>query len=77
MAERSCNEDEAAAYMDETDARRSDFVRRHFHRDPLDPHNYDMIINTESLDPVAAASMVAVECRRRFPKFLAPASAAI
>jgi hypothetical protein len=57
---------EAGAEIDETDAARNDFVQRYFLCDPADPHWYDLVINTGSIELDAAAEMIVSECRRRF-----------
>lgn len=66
MAEHGFNADEAGTHLTRTDADRDDFVRRFFFHDPCDVHLYDLVINTESVPPAAAASLIAAECRRRF-----------
>jgi len=35
----------AGDQLDEIDASRADFVRRHFHTDAADPHHYDMVVD--------------------------------
>jgi cytidylate kinase len=37
---------EAEAWVDRTDRERSHFVRTHFNRDPNDPLNYDLVLNS-------------------------------
>jgi cytidylate kinase len=38
--------EEAERWVTETDRRRTGFVRDHFHKDPDDPANYDVTLNT-------------------------------
>ncbi len=42
-------EDEAAAQVRKRDSRRSEFIATHFHRQPNDVHQYDMVLNTSLL----------------------------
>jgi cytidylate kinase len=44
--------------LDKVDANRANFVRRHFHTDVADPHNYDLVIDTAQLDIGAAADLI-------------------
>ena len=48
----------ASDRLDEIDANRADFVRRHFHIKVADPHYYDLVIDTIRLDISAAADLV-------------------
>jgi cytidylate kinase len=63
---RQCSRQEAERYADEIDAGRVGFVRRYFHKDPVDPHQYDLMINLERTSLDEAAELLAAECRRRF-----------
>lgn len=49
---------EAAKLVDELDASRAEFCRRHFHHGIQDPLEYDLIINTARLSPEAAADLI-------------------
>ena len=42
----------------ERDRRRSKFVRAMYHVDPADPHNYDVVLDTESLGLTVAAEIL-------------------
>jgi cytidylate kinase len=55
------NLEQAAAtrLVDELDAARAEFCRRHFHRDVRDPLEYDLVINTARLSVEAAAKLIA------------------
>jgi hypothetical protein len=44
--------------LDKVDTNRANFVRRHFHTDVADPHNYDLVIDTAQLDIGAAANLI-------------------
>lgn len=48
----------ASDRLDEIDANRADFVRRHFHIKVADPHYYDLVIDTIRLGISAAADLV-------------------
>jgi len=49
---------EAAARVESTDRERDRFVRDHFQIDPIDPANYDLILNTERFSVAACADLV-------------------
>lgn len=49
---------DAEAAMDELDRQRSDFIRRQFHRDVADPHEYDLTLNLEHITMQEAVSIV-------------------
>jgi len=51
-------EDEAADHVRRLDERRSDFVRTHFHRDPADVYQYDLILNTSLLREEGCAELI-------------------
>jgi cytidylate kinase len=59
--------DEAAArrWIEEAQRRRDDLIRNLFHRDPSDPHDYDMVLNTDHLDEETCADMVVDLLERR------------
>lgn len=44
--------------LDEVDASRADFVRRHYHTKAADPHQYDLVIDTARLGIDAAAELI-------------------
>ena len=44
-------EEEAARWVERTDRDRTWFVREHFSKDPSDPGNYDLILNTGKRAP--------------------------
>jgi cytidylate kinase len=55
---------EAEQWVRKTDRERNDFVREHFHKDPGDPHGYDLILNSARYSVGAAAELI-VEALRR------------
>jgi len=44
--------------LDEVDASRADFVRRHYRTKAADPHHYDLVIDTARLGIDAAADLI-------------------
>jgi cytidylate kinase len=48
----------ASSRLDELDASRADFVRRHFHIKAADPHYYDLVIDTFRIGIGPAADLV-------------------
>lgn len=57
------NETEAATLVDETNARRDQWVRRHWNRGWRDQSNYHLSVNTESLGIAGAADIVVAAAR--------------
>jgi cytidylate kinase len=51
--------------MQETDARRDEYVKTHYGRDRQDLTQYDLVLNTERLGFEGAAALVVAEIRRR------------
>ena len=49
---------EARAILVETERKREEFIRKVFKEDPGRPENFDLIVNTDRLDPDAAIEMV-------------------
>lgn len=43
--ERGLNPTEAAKFVENTDRERIRFIKDHFHKDPSDPQNYDLVLN--------------------------------
>jgi len=50
----------AVQLLDDLDSARVEFCRRHFHRNPLDPLEYDLVINTARMSVETAAEMIVV-----------------
>jgi cytidylate kinase len=66
MQRRNLGRTEATQFVDELDAGRAEFCRRHFHRDIHDPLEYDLVINTARLSIAAAAELIVdAFCRAR------------
>jgi cytidylate kinase len=50
--------EEAARLVEATDRERVRFLRDHFQKDPADPRNYDLVLNTSRLAYAACAGLV-------------------
>lgn len=48
----------ARQFVAEADRGRGEFIRRFFHRDIIDPHFYDLVLNVEHLGPMTAAETI-------------------
>ena len=57
--------DEVDKAMQETDARRDQYVKTHYGRDRQDLTQYDLVLNTERLGFQGAADLVVAEIKRR------------
>ena len=57
MRQRNADAREAGVYMRAGDSRRNAFVRLRFHADVDDPRRYDLVVNTERLEPEAVADL--------------------
>jgi cytidylate kinase len=51
-------EEEAADHVRRLDQRRSEFVRTHFHRDPADVHQYDLVLSSSLLGEERCADLI-------------------
>ena len=49
---------EAKRQIAEIDQGRDDFVRSYFHKDPTDPNNYDVVLNTARLSKDACVATI-------------------
>jgi cytidylate kinase len=49
------SEDKALSFVQRIDRDRAQFVARHFHRDVLDSHNFDLVLNASRLTAAACA----------------------
>jgi cytidylate kinase len=49
---------EAARWVEKTDAERVRFVKDHFHKDPTDPRQYDLVLNGSRFSVTACAELV-------------------
>ncbi len=57
---------EAEARMIQLDQRRTEFLRHHFHRDPDDPINYDLTLNSGTLTLGTGVELLVSGLRARF-----------
>ncbi len=55
---------DAAARVDELDRARSEFIRRHFRREPDDPDGYDLVVDAATFGIGGAAELVGAAARR-------------
>lgn len=60
------SEEEAANVVDDTNSHREQWVRRHWSREWLEPSNYHLSVNTESLGIAGAADVIVAAARVRF-----------
>jgi hypothetical protein len=58
-------EEEAAERVRQGDARRNEFITTHFHRDPGDVHQYDLLLNSSLLGEDACVELIALGARAR------------
>src|SRR5262249_46015184 len=56
-------EEEATEQVRQRDNRRAEFITTHFHRNPNDLHQYDMILNTSLLGEEGCAELIAQSAR--------------
>ncbi len=49
---------DAVKWVAQKDKERDQFVRNHFQKDPADPHNYDLVINTMRVSADIATDMI-------------------
>lgn len=66
----------AKRYAATEDAKRRDYLKKHFHRNAQDVNLYDLVINTERIDPDRAAEIIVRECGQRFGCELKPPTGA-
>ncbi|HXG13307.1 MAG TPA: cytidylate kinase-like family protein [Gemmataceae bacterium] len=62
--ERGIPRTEAARQVEAIDHERAQFIREHFRKDPADPQNYDLILNTSRFT-VADCAVLIIEALRR------------
>ena len=67
MRRRNLERTEAGQLVDELDAARAEFCRRHFHREVSDPQEYDLTVNMARLSVEAAAELI-VDAFCRVPR---------
>ena len=56
--EKGLSPQEAERYLEETDQQRRRFIREHFGKDPADPQNYDLVLNTSRLSVAKCADLI-------------------
>jgi cytidylate kinase len=66
MSRRNLGRDEATRFVDQTDQGRRDFVRRYFHHDVADPHEYDLVVNVDRVGLQGAVALIVEQTRQRF-----------
>ena len=69
------SEREAERKVMQVERERQSFIRRHYDRDVSEPSHYDIVINTESILPDAAADLVVAAYRVKFGRLPKPGSA--
>jgi cytidylate kinase len=62
-AELRVSEEKALNFVERIDRDRAQFVAHHFHRDVLDPHNFDLVLNASRLTAAACADAVVLALR--------------
>ncbi|MEO5903999.1 MAG: cytidylate kinase-like family protein [Gemmatimonadaceae bacterium] len=62
-------EEAAEKLVGDTNSHREQWVRRHWNREWLDPSNYHLSVNTESLGIAGAADVIVAAARVRFALF--------
>ena len=67
MARDNLTEEAAAKLVDETNAQREQWVRKHWNRAWRDHSNYHLAVNTEWLGIAGAADVIAATARAMFP----------
>ena len=56
--ERNVSPVDAARFVDTKDRERNKFIKDHFHKDPADPLNYDLILNRSRFSVEETADLV-------------------
>jgi cytidylate kinase len=59
---RSC--EEAERWVEQVDRERRAFVQEHFHKDPADPEQYDLLLNAFRLPPTQCADLIVTALRQ-------------
>jgi hypothetical protein len=63
---------EAARYVEKKDRERDLFVKHHFHKDPADPRQYDLVLNTTRFLVGECADIILDALRRLQGRAAAP-----
>lgn len=71
--------DEAAGWVDQVDRERIAFVKDHFHKDPTDPHVFDMVLNTSrfTIEECVEIIIDALHVKERRVRPAAPATVGV
>jgi len=64
-------EEEAAEKVRRRDERRAEFIATHFHRQPGDVHQYDLVLNSSLLGEEVCAELIAQAARARTAQWAA------
>jgi cytidylate kinase len=62
--------EEAAEQVRKRDQRRTDFISTHFHRKPNDVHQYDLLLNSNSLGEEACADLIVQAAKAKLATLL-------
>jgi cytidylate kinase len=56
--------EEAERWVDQVDRERRAFIQEHFHKDPADPEQYDLLVNAFRLSPTQCADLIVAALRQ-------------
>ncbi len=87
MRQRGLSKHDAARWVEHTNRERIAFIKDHFHKDPTDPHQYDLFLNSSRWSVMECADLIldglgrltrhpvprAASGRRRHPAAVTPA----
>lgn len=59
----NCTREEAERRVEQMDRERRAFVQEHFHKDPADPEQYDLLLNAFRLSPMQCADLIVAALR--------------
>ena len=65
-------DEEAAEQVHKRDQRRTEFIQTHFHRQPADVNQYDLILNSGRLGEEACAELIMQAARAKLSALLGP-----
>ena len=71
MERRNFSEREAKAFIESTDREREQFVRRYFHHEVSDPHQYDLVVNLAHIPRDEAVDVIVNGAKRHAERALA------
>ncbi len=58
MHQRGLSKHDAERWLEKTDHERSVFIKDHFHKDPTDPRQYDLLLNTSRWSVMECADLI-------------------